>query len=347
MRHSSTVCTYRDISTHTTITIRHIATSLLILCTIFQAPGRDIEKHYTKIIENYDVADTVMHAPDATSFWKLLQATDASYHKTARSLSRENKHRDIKRDMTSLLYSANRYFAEVPVDGTLYRLTESIVNSSGLRGLMPTASLTITNESDIALFSYPNAYFFITRPLYDLTGGDSIAILAFTAAEGTHYALQHAYANACKAKAKARRSRIGRLFGAAAIIAAGVILDQATDSWWAPFTSIASTVAMTMVALDSTPRYTFNYSAEQIYQADIVAYRFMEWCGYGGKTYISALRATGFHIDATMGNPDSPSVTDRLALLEYIDSHPELRNKVKASRRRLRHPDDCLNAFVI
>lgn len=292
------------------------------------------EGDFAKIIARYDVADTVMAAPDAGSFWSLLQMTDPQFRKTAKSMSGKGD-KDLKRVMISTLSACDTYFREVPVDGSLYSFSESIIDRSGLRGISPTAIMSVTDESDIASFSYPNGYFFITKPLYDLLGCDSAAVLALISAEGAHYALQHAYAHSKWEKSRRNKRRFWQIFGAAAITAAGIIADQATDGYYSPAIELAAMAAVTLMSIDHSPRYGMLYTPEQIFQADIVAYRYMEWAGYGGRAYIDALRRAGFHLDASNPQSDAPQVTERLALLEYLDANPQLRAK---ARQRGRHP---------
>lgn len=320
-----------------------LAAVLSVVATAARNPAR----HYRHIIENNDVADVVMAAPDAATFWNMVRATDRHYPKTARSLARSRSNRDIKRNMAMAMSACEQYFTAVPTDPGLYTFAETVVDRSGLRAVNPLAILSITLESDIAVFSYPNAYMFMTRPLYDQLQGDTVAATALVAAEGAHFVLQHSYANACREKSRARRRRVARFFSAAALVTAGVVLDQVTGAdgsycpyvpWEAeyPFTAIASIVAVGMVSADCSPRYSLLYSPEQIHQADIIAYRFMEWSGHGGRAYIEALRRVGFHIDASLPATGAPDVAERIALLEYLDSHPELRSRVKAARRRPR-----------
>ena len=291
------------------------------------------ESDFAKIIARYDVADTVMNAGSAEEFWSLLQMTDRQFRKTAKSMAGKGD-KDLKRIMVSTLSACDTYFREVPVDGSLYPFSENIIDRSGLRGIAPTAIMSVTEESDIASFSYPNGYFFITRPLYELLGCDSTAILALVSAEGAHYALQHAYAHSKWEKSRRNKRKFWQIFGAAAITTAGIIIDQATDGYYSPAVELATIAAVTLLSVDHSPRYGMLYTPEQVFQADIVAYRFMEWAGYGGNSYIDALRRSGFHLDAANPQPDAPAVTTRLALLEYLDANPGLRTRASHRDRR-------------
>ena len=314
----------------------------VILAVIISADAALPEKRMRHIIERCDVADTVMRAPSAEAFWQLLQATVPGYDKTARSIIGK-KNRDIKRNIITTLSEADGYFVSVPVAEGSYDLSEAVVTRSGIRAINPTSILTVTDEPDVAVFSYPNGYFYMTRPLVDVLGGDTLAVEALLAAEHTHFALQDAYENACREKSRRRRNTIARIVCGSALAVGGAILDEVagTDG---VFTDVVSVAGLTLMALPVSSRVTMLYSPEQVHRADIVAYRFMEWKGYGGRTYINTLRRAGFHLEASAAANGMPSVADRIAVLEYLDSHPEMRARVKS---RSRQPHDVVSAHYI
>lgn len=302
------------------------------------------EKRMRQIIERCDVADTVMNAPSAGAFWQLLQATTPGYDKTARSLSGK-KHKDIKRDIINTLSEADGYFVTVPVAEDSYDLSEAVVSHSGIRSINPTSILTVTDEPDVALFSYPNGYFYMTRPLVEVLDGDTLAIEALLAAEHTHFALQDAYENACREKSRRRRNNIARILCGSALAVGGVILDEVTggDGMIADVFTVAG---VSLMAIPPAARVTMLYSPEQVHRADIVAYRFMEWKSYGGRAYINALRRAGFQLEAYAAANNMPSVADRIAVLEYLDSHPDMRGRVKARSRLPRRVEPAYYVFA-
>lgn len=329
---------------------RLLCSIIAVIIAIFPSSicARNAEKEYKKLIAEFDVADVVMQAGNATEFWRMLQMTDEQFYKTAKSLA-SNDNQDLKRDLVSMMCACDEYFRVVPTIPNLYKFTEAVADRSGLRGICPTAILTVTDEPDVAIFSYPNGYFFITYPLYKMLNGNIKEVSALMAAEGVHYTLQHAYAHACYEKSRRNRGRVGRIIGAVGAAIAGVVLDCATGyDGPGPFTELAAVAAVAMVSYESQPRYALLYTPKQIYQADIVAYRYMEWCGFGGRTYIDALKHAGYSIEADMpdaANPDNPSMADRIALLEYLDAHPELREKAKARNRQPRPVPEFTDIF--
>ena len=76
-----------------------------------------------------------------------------------------------------------------------------------------------------------------------------------------------------------------------------------------------------------TPKFFFKYLPELEYEADLLAYRFMEYMGKGAD-YINGLKILGSSYDALYGkDTDQPTIQERINFLEYATAHPE------ASRR--------------
>lgn len=292
------------------------------------------EKTYCKLIEKYDVADTVLNAPSAEAFWTLLQLTDNEYRKTYKSINSKGD-KDIKRDMEDLITNSDFYFRNVPTDPSLYALAEHMIDFSGIRAVNPLAILTITEEPDIAMWGYPNGYLFFTHPMLRELGNDSIAAQAILTAEAAHYVLQHAYAHAKWEKSRKKRGLWGKILGVIASVTAGYVLEEMSDGYF-PGVEFGTTVAIAIAYSETPQRYQMLYTPDQIYQADIIAYRFMEWCGYGGQTYISALEKVGYDLDATQAySKDNPTIVSRLGLLRYLAANSTaLRPKVKAKNRK-------------
>lgn len=311
--------------------MKRFITLLLILINL-AVYAQINEQQIEKTISRLDVADTVINAPSHAEFWQLLQMSNKAYHKAVKSL-RGSSDRDIKRRLIQTLADSHSYFTNVPVRQATYERCERMVEASGIRRVNPLATLTITDEVDISSFGYPNGYLFITGALYDALDGDSLALQGLLAAELAHYALQHAYAHAKAEKGRARRHRFLKIAGATVLAGASIIADHATDG---NFPAELGVSAAVMIGISDTPqRHRLEYTPEQIIEADIIAYRFMQLDG-NGRAYINALRHVGHDLDVTAGYDNNYlSVTDRIAILEYLDSGRRPR-KIKANKAGLR-----------
>ena len=324
--------------------MKRLISIFLLLTAFITAKAELSEKAIRDIIIKCDVADTVLQAPDAPTFWQLLRHTNPEFRKTAKSLASSGD-RDIKRELINELSNCDQYFRTVPTAPGLYDLSEHIVESSGIRAISPTATLTITDESDIAVFGYPNGYLFMTGGLHKAVTGDTTVLRSLFAAEAAHYALQHAYAHNKYEKKRRNRHRFWRIFGAVALTGASVLADNATDGYFP--VELGLMAATAIATTDVVIRYPMRYTPMQIYEADIVAYRYCQLAFGSGLHYIMALRLVGNDLDASAAMmANAPTVADRISVLQYLDTHPEIRSRVKSRNTRPKYLKKYFDPFL-
>lgn len=78
-------------------------------------------------------------------------------------------------------------------------------------------------------------------------------------------------------------------------------------------------------------KYHYKFSRELELEADLVAYRFLEWAGIGGENYIEAIKLMGAHSPENYSDDDEsdhPSHRERIEFLTYVMNHPEIGNSV-------------------
>lgn len=77
--------------------------------------------------------------------------------------------------------------------------------------------------------------------------------------------------------------------------------------------------------------YNMKYYREMVLEADLIAYRFMEWSGIGGEHYIKLLRLIGANDpEGYLGDKNSYYTChqERLRFINYVKAHPELGNTI-------------------
>ena len=81
--------------------------------------------------------------------------------------------------------------------------------------------------------------------------------------------------------------------------------------------------------------FSQKYSHEQIYEADLIAYRFLENMG-SGEDFINGLRILGSNYDSLYeeNRYDRPSTSERIDFLKYVQSNPQIGNKINAHMRQ-------------
>lgn len=94
--------------------------------------------------------------------------------------------------------------------------------------------------------------------------------------------------------------------------------------------------------------YNIKYYREMVLEADLVAYRFMEWSGIGGDHYIKLLRLISANDPQGYLGDENSFYTchqERIRFINYVKDHPEIGNKVngkimrKLSKKARRHAE--------
>lgn len=83
-----------------------------------------------------------------------------------------------------------------------------------------------------------------------------------------------------------------------------------------------------------TRKYTLKFSRDKEYEADIVAFRFMQWIGKD-NAFIEVLNFLGTDYDHLYNDDsDHPTTSSRICLIQYLLDHPEIQNKDIAKLRK-------------
>ncbi len=321
---------------------RYICHIVIACLCVVAAQGQLSESKMRSIIERCDVADTVIHSTTSQDFWLNLQCTNSDYRSVAKSLASKGD-KDVKRNLIHVLAESSEYFINVPVRSDAYDTMEHMATTMGIRAVSRTATFTVTQEPDIALFGYPNGYMYMSNGLYREIASDTMAIRAMLASEAAHYALQHAYGHARQEKKRDKRIRnVAMILNAALLVTSAITEQPAVGA----LTGMGSDMAGIIADVPLKPRYTMTYTPRQVFEADIVAYRYMEWCAGSGEYYIDALSKVGFDIDAANVDKSKgyPTVSERLALLRYLHDNPQLRSTVKVRNAK---PKEVKSNFEI
>lgn len=306
--------------------------TVTILLAAICAHASISESKIKKFINRYDVADTVLKAENPLEFWSLLTATNPEYAKAAKSLAGRGD-KDLKKTLTAILNDARLFYVDVPVKTDATPLADRISDKLGLQMLLPSYSITVTDETDFATYGYPNGMIFMTGALFDEAKADTASLTALMAAESVHFALQHAYAHA--KWEKSRRKKHGILAGAigAAFLATAAVVSSAADT--PEIVDFGGNVMNHAINSPIEPKHPTDYTPGQIVEADIVAFRLMQLIYGSGNPYIDALRRYGYTMECFMptDSKDYISVGDRIRILEYLRDEPDVRRNVKAKNR--------------
>lgn len=180
----------------------------------------------------------------------------------------------------------------------------------------------------------------ITTELASKKGITYEILMGYVAHEFAHGALLH-HARGFYAQAKERRKNelLGGIAAGLNGLAAGMEAYNAA-AYGIPTSGTDYGAAIANIGNDikiSTLKYSFKYSREQEFEADLFAYRFLEHIGKG-EEFINGLRILGTAYDTLYDEySDHPTTGSRIDFLKYVQLHPELGNKKNAKLKKKRN----------
>lgn len=323
---------------------------LLIFSMIFisfAAVAANVEKQYKKIIENYDVADEAkaIDTVNVTAFWSALLDNNELCAKFLKDLKKNKGAEKEALIKTAQLPKFYPQYDELIIE-SMQGFCDTLLINMGIKDLGLPCSLHLYYSDEPNAFTTLTEDGFamcITTGLFIKKGVTYKTLMGYVAHEFAHGALFH-HTRGFYAEAKERRKN--ELWGGIAAglngLAAGMEAYN-TAAYGIPKSGTNYGAVIANISTDikiSTLKYSFQYSREQEYEADLVAYRFLEHIGYG-EEFINGLRILGTAYDALYDDySDHPTTGSRIDFLKYVQSHPELGNKKNAKLKKKRTQED-------
>ena len=316
--------------------------TICILFSIFACYGKNMEKQYRKLIEKYDIdqAVKVIDRDNASTFWDLMLKNNELRIKFIEDIE---KNKGAEKETIEKIAQLPRFYPneEETIVDSLQGFCDTLLIDMGIKQLNLNCSLHIVEDPD------PNSFTALTEDgfamcintgLLNMEGVKYKTLMGYVAHEFSHGILLH-HARMFYAEAKPRRKNelIGGVVTGLSVLAVGVAAYNgvATGMQTTSATDFADLILNINESFDHlTVKYYFRYSREQEYEADLIAYRFMEYIGASDE-YINALNMIGTEMDKLYNDySDHPKTSDRISFLKYVQTHPELGNKENDKRRK-------------
>lgn len=312
----------------------------LISMTAFAA---SLENEYRKIASKLDVPVEVRNLTDVSNevYWEAFLNKNEAYLKYMADME---KNKGLEKQAQRMLLEAPKFYPQYSsfVDRSSQGFCDSLLAELGVPADGPRCSMHVIYDND------PKAYTVLTEDgfaiclnsgLFDKPGLTRDMLLGIVAHEYAHGALKHSE-RGFYAQARAERKNTiaaGALFG---LYDVAVGLDQAyngqTNSVADDYYLQSQYDRIKLQESAENALYAYRYSIDQQYEADMAAFRFMQFLGKS-DAYIEALKF--MQPDATMvdinGNP-YPSVSTRIAFLNYLQENPEIVNTENDKLRKKR-----------
>lgn len=289
-------------------------------------------KKYKKIASKYDVPVEAidLKTDNPSDFWNIILLKNERFTKFQKDIK---KNKGAEKEALSEWRLLPRFYPELKyANGVVENyqdFCDLLLNQMGISKLGINCSLHVVNSPELnAYTALTNDGFvmLITTGMLERKVFSFQHIMGIVAHEFTHgiyqHHLQQLYA---KAKKKRKNNLLSGIFQGLTAITAGASAFAAGYSGAefdsTPYTSLMSSIDREYE--NKTKDYFFVYGREEEYEADIVAFRFLQFMGYHSD-YIGALELLGTTNDIYYSNySDHPKMQDRINLLEYMVANPE------------------------
>jgi len=269
-----------------------IFTTVAVLTMSACAQSSEVKKY----IKKYDVQKITCSLPkgDAKSFWNQVRVSNKKNLELEQA--QQSKSKTLEEAMQILAFAVTVNQESDIISQGHDSITKKLSNDLGIQKLTTILPIRIISSSEVnasmdALGQMRINIGAIGRFSYE-------ELLAVCAHETAHFACSHALSRTWKTCKRQKTNKFwaeletGLLVGAAAATAGyGIANGQQMN---AANTILANPDIFLQEAYSdaegATTRYFFRYSREEEVEADIIAYRFMEFMGYQPKHYISALK---------------------------------------------------------
>jgi len=300
---------------------------LLVLLFLEPISSGGQNKTFEKLIKEYDVKEAICGIEERSpvAFWNAVWQNNGRLAKLTKAVEKGTDAAiKAKRNLWEAHVLSEHHYSTLPLVEGWGRVSDTLYADLGIRNVFKDVSIAFVIDDNYNAFTLPDGRIFIADTLILSDDFNYKNILGITAHEVAHFLLQHTFSNAYGTQCKLQTNQIVAGIASAVNVAANAYAQAngAVDggSW--------DSVEKTTISLfenaqnDALGRFKYKFSREQEIEADIIAYRFLEFVGYGGQHYIDALKTLNTVDEGMKADKDSthPTTTFRIALLEYMKS---------------------------
>lgn len=254
-------------------------------------------REFEKLIKKYDVKQYLYGVGERNpiDYWNVVWRNNKGLmdYLEAVDKSKSTATNARKAVYDALLLSENSY-KSLPVlpERKWGIVSDTVLSKLGVRGVASDVKLSIIHSDINEAFVVPNGHIYMSDVLF-LTDSLSLNhIIGIAAHEVAHFLLQHVQLEAYAMERKKQKNNIVAGVVSAVNVAATAYAQTngaATEETWESVNSLTQSL-FENAENDARNRYRFKYSREQEIEADIIAFRFLEFMGIGGDFYIDALK---------------------------------------------------------
>ena len=323
---------------------------IIIIALLFGGLGLSAKtsvKEQRKLLQKYDMPNMAEECYDGAQSWRYIQKNNVHYQEALRA-AQSGRAREAQRAIRDAIYQIQSNAQPKEYISGISELLDSLQANSGIKELYPyEANINIDYSPIPNPYSLPDGTVYISLGMLSRLDFDYNLLMAVYAHELAHFTLQHAFAHIYFSKKKEKKALL--LAGIASAVVAGAAAYGETKMAEMPgeqqgyFRDSAVDFARSMekVAKKDARTWQFKYNREQEYEADILAYRFLESIGIGGGCLIEALDRIKSNLEIFSNDETThPLTEDRIALLRYMSTNPNIKPKAIDNDPIYGQPDD-------
>ena len=201
-------------------------------------------------------------------------------------------------------------------------ITDSLTSLFGLKDIDKDAEFFFIEKDDINAFCDTYGKMRIYTGLSNIVSFPEL--IAVCAHEMSHHMLKHILAEEYSFLKKQKKNQVLAEIGAGLTVGAVAVSQAYASVYGVQSNTDWGTYAQNVYndysndAFHASVNYKFRYSREDEAEADIIAFRFLQWLGYDGYEFITMLKKIDNGILKTKKNFDHPVTFERIRLIGML-----------------------------
>lgn len=309
---------------------KRILSFLIVTCISVTVNGID----YKKFLQKHDVDQETMSlkSNNPLDFWNSLKSNSEHLQEFLEEIN-SDKGKAVGKIMAKMPRFNPRFRPEVLTDS--FNICSDIAKVLGESSDIEICIVDDDQFNAFATYSDNGMVVAIHSGVFSARGVTPEIIFGLVAHEYAHCMLSHILQQEVANDKRNLRNKVITGIGAGlAVIGAGAEAYTSSQLGIEYDPDKYSDMLESLERSSNKDLYKFihRYSRELEFEADLVAYRFMEWAGYGGDRYIEVLQLieavdpTG-HLWTVEGEGDThPTHRNRIEFLKFAKDHPEISN---------------------
>lgn len=282
-----------------------------------------------QVIKKYDVKKFMsqIYSPDPVLFWQAVHDNNKRVKEISKAMEKGEKTMNETALVVKVAtdYNNDHDKTVAGLDSIAIMLAEDL----GIKNLVKEHPIRFID--DFSINASMDAFGLIRINYGAVRNFTYRELLAVCAHEVAHYASWHVLSGVWKKAKKQKRNRMWADIGAGLFIGAAA----ATSAYNASVNGYEDKAMNEMIANadvimqgsynyadNATEKYSYRYSRDEESEADIIAFRFLEFIGISGDSMISALKKIReMYGDTPAGKyDDHPSLSFRIEVLEAMSN---------------------------